>query len=152
MGRAFNCWFISALPIGLMLNIGGAQAPTPCPMCAKPIVLTRAVYVVLSAKGQTHRLTLRCIRCALQAVKRWKPETALLCTRCVATKRWVTFRWNGRWQTEPKSARLLLAPEAGGECLNRHLVFASSSVAHRFVQKHPSLRPFPLLTIADVRQ
>ena len=144
------CWLLR-ISVFVFINSVKAQASLSCPMCVKPIVPSRAVYAVLSVKGQKHRLKLRCIVCALNAVKRWQPETALLRTRCVATKRWVTFKWDGDWQSEPKMARLLIAPEAGNECLHRHLVFASPSVAHRFVQKRPSLRSFPLLTIAEVK-
>ncbi len=132
-----------------LLVFGCSQlvAQTPCPMCQKPIVPSRAVYAIFATGGPTYRLTFRCIQCALHAAERWHPDRALLRTRCVATNRWVTLKWaDGRWLAEPASARLLLAPEVGGECLNRHLVFANPSVARRFLARHPALKTFSLLS------
>lgn len=117
-------------------------AQTPCPMCQKTIVPSRAVYARLVVNGQTHRLTFRCIRCALHAIGRWHPEQALLRTRCVATGRWVTFCLNRRhWTAQPPSACLLLAPEKDGECLDRHLVFSHPKVARRFLRSNHSIAP-----------
>jgi hypothetical protein len=55
-------WLCVAL---LVFGCSPLVAQTPCPMCQKPIVPSRAVYAVFIAGGQTHRLTFRCIRCAL---------------------------------------------------------------------------------------
>jgi len=132
----------------LLFAIGctSLQAQTMCPMCRKPIVPSRSVYAVFTVGSQDYRLTFRCIACALHAAERWHPNRALLRTRCVATNRWVTLKWaDGRWLAEPESARLLLAPEVGGECLNRHLVFSNPSAARRFLARHPALKTFPLL-------
>lgn len=139
--------------VGIALFLLGCSctfAQAPCPMCRKPLVPLRAVYAVFVTAGQTHRLTLRCIRCALHAFKRWHPDQALMRVRCVGTKRWVTFRWDGhRLTAQPSSACLLLAPEKEGECLDRHLVFARPEVARSFLRTHPSLASTPLLSIGQ---
>jgi hypothetical protein len=143
-------WLCVAL---LVFGCSPLVAQTPCPMCQKPIVPSRAVYAVFIAGGQTHRLTFRCIRCALHAAERWHPERALLRVRCAATGRWVAFRFNEhRWSAHPASARLLLAPEKGGECLDRHLVFSHPKAAHRFLRSHRSLASTPLLSIRQATE
>ncbi len=119
-------------------------------MCQKPIAFSRAIYVVLVTHKQTERLTVRCIQCAFHLLRQRRAERALLRTRCAATKRWVTLRWNGRWRAQPSSVRLLIAPETNGECLDRHLVFASEQVARQFLTRHPSLRTFSLLSLSDI--
>lgn len=125
-----------------------AFATTNCPMCQKAIVPSRAVYAVILVGESEHRLTVRCIQCAFHAVKRWNPDRALLRTRCAATKRWVTLEWTkGQWRADPTTVRLLLAPEVGGECLHRHLVFVNSTVAQKFLVHNPELRSFPLLSV-----
>lgn len=123
-----------------------------CPMCAKPIVPSQAAYVILSAQGKTNRLTLRCVHCALQTVRTWKPATAMVRVRCPVTRRWVTFHLReGSWTAEPATTRLILAPEAKGECLDRHLAFVSRRAARRYVRSHPALRQYPVLTIGEVK-
>ena len=142
--------------LGIALLVFGCSslvAQTPCPMCQKPIVPSRAVYAVFAAGGPTYRLTFRCIQCALHAAERWHPERALLRTRCVARGRWVTFHFNGhRWSAHPAFARLLLAPEKGGECRDRHLVFSHPKVARRFLRSHRSLASTPLLSIRQAAE
>ena len=143
-------WLCVALLVFSCLPI---FAQTPCPMCQKPIVPSRAVYAVFAVGGPTYRLTFRCIQCALHAAGRWHPERALLRVRCAATGRWVTFRFNGHhWSAHPAFARLLLAPEKGGECLDRHLVFSHLKVARRFLRSHRSLASTPLLSIRQAAE
>ncbi len=125
-----------------------AFAATNCPMCQKAVVPSRAVYAIVTVGESSHRFTVRCIQCALNAVKRWNPDRALLRTRCAATKRWVTLEWTkGQWRTEPASVRLLLAPKVSGECLQRHLVFSNPNVAKKFLVHNPALQSSPLFSI-----
>ncbi len=122
-------------------------------MCRKRIVSSSAVYMVVTVGNAEHRLTVRCVQCALHAVRRWRPDRVLLRTRCAATQCWVTLVGaNGRWRAEPSSACLLLAPEVGGECLQRHLVFASPAAARQFLARHPALQSFPLISAAHLPQ
>ncbi|MFN4179766.1 MAG: hypothetical protein ACK4I8_05600, partial [Armatimonadota bacterium] len=78
-----------------------AFAAINCPMCQKTVVPSQAVYAIVTVGESSHRFTVRCIQCALHAVKKWNPDRALLRTRCAATKRWVTLEWaKGQWHAE----------------------------------------------------
>lgn len=142
--------WLSVIICQVMLSALVAAAPN-CPMCRKPIVPSRAVYMVVTVGNEEHRLTVRCVQCALHAVNRWRPDHILLRTRCAATKRWVRLEWaKGQWHAEPSSAVLLLAPEFGSECLHRHMVFTSPKAARKFFSRNPTLKQFPLRTIAQL--
>jgi YHS domain-containing protein len=115
-----------------------AAADQPaCELCGKPIVARSEV--VLTTAGDKAEHHYRCIHCALLAARDWqKGDVRLGAQSAVLGERVTWTRTNGAWRVDPASATVLALPEANGDCLSAHLVFADSSEYDVYRSDHPA--------------
>lgn len=115
-----------------------AAAPSEvlCPLCEKPI--PPGHEVLLFAAG-TAPVPYRCIHCALTVQAAATPPNTVRALSSLSNTEITIRREPDGWTVMPSTAVFLILPEEGGECMDRHRVFADRDEYDRYLTAHPEL-------------
>lgn len=129
-----------------------AASESLCALCDKPIP-PGAEVLLLAADAPP--VPYRCIHCALTAQAAAAPATTVR-ARAPLTNTEITIRRErDGWSVAPSTAVFLSLPEEGGECMDRHRVFADRAEYDRYLVAHPELPrgtavPYTIDQLADL--
>jgi len=130
----------------------GAGGERLCELCRKPLVAGREVTVTDETTQEEHLY--RCIHCAIVAMQRQFPRSRAEAWSGVTHQRISLTRKGDTWQSEPAAAVLLVLPEAAGECLARHQIFAGRQEYQQYLDAHPewpaSVPTFDLSQVEEI--
>jgi hypothetical protein len=137
---------------GCFLNHGKKAENNLCEVCNKSLVEDRKVF--LYENGNEH--IYRCIHCALGEQTKYA-DSKIVTTSGVEREDITIERNNGEWSSYPVTLVIISLPEAGGECLDRHLSFVNMEEYNRYLKDNPYIskknpKTYSLKEIEDLLQ
>jgi hypothetical protein len=105
-----------------------------CEVCKKSLIDDSKV--LLFENGNEH--IYRCVHCALGEQFKYA-DSKIVTTSGVGREDITIERKDGEWSSDPSTLVVLSLPEAGGECLDRHLSFVNMEEYNRYLINNPYL-------------
>lgn len=128
----FTLLILVALMSGCMSSHNQNIRNNLCEVCKKPLIEGKEVFLYEDANEHVYR----CVHCALGEQVKY-PDSKIIARSAVYGKKITVERKNGEWSAHPQTLVILSLPEAGGECLDRHLSFVNMEEFNVYLESNP---------------
>jgi len=103
-----------------------------CEVCKKPLIEGKEAFLYENVNEHVYR----CVHCALGEQVKY-PDSKIITKSAVYGENITIERKNGEWSAHPEKLVILSLPEAGGECLDRHLSFVNMEEFNLYLKNNP---------------
>lgn len=141
MVASMSCW-VSSYNQNIENNL--------CEVCKKPLIEGKEVLLYENVNEHVYR----CVHCALGEQVKY-PDSKIITKSAIYGDNITSERKNGEWSAHPETLVILSLPEAGEECLDRHLSFVNMEEFSLYLKNNPYIaeknpRVYTLQEIEDL--